>query len=221
MHLELEKRLRDRVEALIQKGDAVCATHRPNPPRVIGFPTLNAGSFTEWRAQAETLLTSVLGPEHVYVRRFNDSVQQGFKSHVESGQGILRAVHEDLEHGLLSDVRSLLAAEIFSDLLEMAQHLLDNGYKDPAASLVGAVLEDGLRKIAAAAGIAVKSRDDLGSLSQRCADAGVYSRLVQKKIQVWNDIRNNADHGHFSAYVDDDVVDMARGVASFMEEHLS
>ena len=218
---ELESRLRQRAQALIEKGDAVVATHRPNPPNVLGFPTLDAGQFTEWRAQVEALLTSVLGASHVYVQRFNDSVQKGFRDHVKSGQGILRAVQEDLEHGLLSNVRTLLTAEIFTDFLEMSEHLLESGYKDPAASLVGAVLEDGLRRIASSAGVTVKSRDDLGSLSQRCADAGVYDRLAQKKIHLWNDIRNNADHGHFDAYSPEDVADMVRGVANFLNDHLS
>lgn len=218
---EVETRLRDRVQALIEKGDVVLATHQPNPPNVMGFATLDAGQFTEWRAQVEALLASVLGESHVYVQRFNGSVQKGFRDHVKSGQGILRAVQEDLEHGLLSDVRTLLTAEIFTDFLEMAEHLLDNGYKDPAASLIGAVLEDGLRRIATSAGVTVKGNDDLGSLSQRCADAGVYNRLTQKKVHVWNDIRNNADHGHFEAYGAEDVADMLRGVASFLTQYLS
>lgn len=221
MRPDLEKRLRDRVRALIDKGDVVRATHRPNPQGVVGFPTLDRGQFTEWRAQAEALLTSVLGESHVYVQRFNGSVEKGFPDHVKSGQGILRAVQEDSEHGLLSDVRILLTAEIFTDFLEMAEHLLESGYKDPAASLVGAVLEDGLRRIAKGGGVTVKSTDNLGSLSHRCADVGVYNRLTQKKVQVWNDIRNNADHGHFEAYDAEDVADMIRGVMNFMNECLS
>jgi hypothetical protein len=36
-----------------------------------------------------------------------------------------------------------------------AEHLLGNGYKDPAASLAGAVLEVGMRRLASKHGIAL------------------------------------------------------------------
>ena len=102
----------------------------------------------------------------------------------------------------------------------MAEHLLNNGYKDPAASLVGAVLEDGLRRICTTNGIAVKAREDISSLNQKLAQKQVYNPLQQKQIQVWNDIRNNADHGHFDEYKADDVKSMLGGVNKFLSIYL-
>jgi hypothetical protein len=58
----------DRAEALIKKGEAVLATHRPNSPGVIGFPTLDSGAFAEWRAQSVSFLTQILGGDHPYVK---------------------------------------------------------------------------------------------------------------------------------------------------------
>lgn len=77
---------------------------------------------------------------------------------------------EDVELGHLARVRALITADVFSDFLEMADHLLDAGYKDPAASLVGAVLENGLRTVATDHHITVKTRDDLGSLTAAFAE---------------------------------------------------
>ena len=71
-----------------------------------------------------------------------DSVNVGF--------GVLEAAQSDLESGMMGRLDTLVAADIFTDFLEMATHLIENGYKDPAASLTGAVLEGGLRKIAVA-----------------------------------------------------------------------
>ena len=102
----------------------------------------------------------------------------------------------------------------------MADHLLECGYKDPAASLCGAVLEDGLRQIASNAGVNLKSKENLSSLNHRCADAGIYNRLTQKKIQVWGDVRNNADHGKFNEYTEQDVQEMLKGVRQFLKNHL-
>ncbi|MGI8996488.1 MAG: HEPN domain-containing protein [Pyrinomonadaceae bacterium] len=137
-----------------------------------------------------------------------------------SGRGILRAVREDIEGGYLKRIEALVSADIFTDFLEMAEHLLEKGYKDPAASLVGAVLEDGLRKICAKISVTVKSQEDISSLNKKLADAQVYNRLMQKKVQVWNDIRNNADHAKFSEYSKDDVKEMLKGVTDFLAQYL-
>ena len=56
--------------------------------------------------------------------------------------GALRALRRDYDAGYLSKFQSLVRAEVFADFLEMAEHLLEQGYKDPCAVLVG-----GVRKI--------------------------------------------------------------------------
>lgn len=149
-----------------------------------------------------------------------DRSQKAAPSHVKTGQGILRAVREDVEGGYLTDIRTLISAEVFTDFLEMAEHLHDNGYKDPAASLTGAVLEDGLRKIADANIVKLKAREDLSSLNSKLVSADVYNNLMRKKIQVWIDVRNNADHGHFGEYDTNDVTDMISGVERFLADYL-
>lgn len=219
--MNTSQRFKARIERLLTKGRSVLATHRPNPPNVIGFPTLDYGAFAEWRTQSLSLLMNLLGPEHVYVASFEQTVEKGFTSNVESGIGILTAVGEDLEDGYLTDVRTLVSAEVFTDFLDMVEHLLEHGYKDPAASLCGAVLEQGLRRIAANSSVRVRERDDLSSLNQKLAAKGIYTRLVQKRLAVWTDVRNAADHGNFSEYSKADVEDMHAGVSSFLAQHLT
>ncbi len=89
----------ERLDQLIAKGQAVLGTHRPNPPGVIGFPTLNSGAFAEWKTQALACLVSVLGDGHVYVENFKGQVQKAYQGTVEAGLGILRAAKEDLAAG--------------------------------------------------------------------------------------------------------------------------
>ena len=77
-------------------------THRPNPRGIIGFPTLDPGAFTEWRTQALSFLTSVLGDGHVYAENFKKQVDRGgYRSTVGDGLGILKATKEDLAAGNL------------------------------------------------------------------------------------------------------------------------
>ena len=113
----------------------------------------------------------------------------------------------------------MVASDVFADFLDQAQHLLEAGYKDPAAMLAGAVLEDGLRRLLSRAGESTKPRDDLSALNSRCAQKGQYNRLVQKKLSVWIDIRNNAAHGRFEEYNDEDVERMVEGINSFLADH--
>ncbi|GAI09930.1 unnamed protein product, partial [marine sediment metagenome] len=136
------------------------------------------------------------------------------------GKGILQGLREDIEAGYLTRIETLVSADIFDDFLEMAVYLLSQGYKDPTASLVGAVLENGLRRICLARGITLSVKENINSLNKKLADAEVYNRLTQKKVQVWNDIRNNADHGKFNEYETDDVNEMLKGVRNFLEQYL-
>ncbi len=219
--MDTSQKLKRRIERLLAKGQSVLATHKPNPPNVIGYPTLDSGAFTEWRTQSLSLLTNLLGPRHVYVTGFEKDVEEGFTSSVESGIGILKAVGEDLEDGCLTDIRTLVSAEVFTDFLAMVEHLLEHGYKDPAASLCGAVLEEGLRRIATNRGVSLRTRDDLSALNHKLAAKGVYTRLVQKRLAVWTDVRNAAVHGKFAEYSKADVADMLAGVSSFLAQHLT
>ena len=219
--MDTSQRFKARIERLLAKGSSVLATHKPNPPNVIGFPTLDHRAFAEWRTQSLSLLTNLLGPEHVCVASFEQAVKEGFTNSVNSGIGILKALGEDLEDGYLTDVRTLVSAEVFTDFLAMVEHLLEHGYKDPAASLCGAVLEQGLRQIATNRNVKLRERDDLSTLNQKLAAKGVYTRLVQKRLVVWTDVRNAADHGNFSDYSKADVAEMHQGVSSFPAQYLN
>jgi hypothetical protein len=91
----------ERLEHLIVKGEAVIQTYQPSPPGAFGYATLGSGPFSEWRNQALACLTSLLGAEHVYVSNFERTVSKAIPSHVQSGNGILKATREDLLAGHL------------------------------------------------------------------------------------------------------------------------
>ena len=210
-----------RLDALIEKGNQVLQTSRPNPPNHIGPTRVDGSLYNEWRSQSLTLIADLLGQDHTYFRSFQEQVgSHSYTQHARAGVGIVRALREDVANGYLVSVSNLVSAEIFTDFLEMARHLLENGYKDPAASLGGAVLEDGLRRLASNYGLKIRDREDISSLNSKCAQKSIYTRLTQKKIQVWTEVRNHADHGQFTNYTASDVRTMLEGVASFLESAL-
>lgn len=219
--MPVEERSLQRLDHLIAKADQVRKTHRQIPAGYEReYTNLNHGSFMEWRAQAHRFLVGLLGAQHAYVENFTSRVEHPYVEHLDEGASILRAVREDVKDGYLVEVRTLISAEVFTDFLEMAKHLHENGYTHAAASLTGAILENGMRKIASANNIAVRSADDLGALNQKLAQANVYNRLKQQQLQPLIRIRNHADHGEFDEYFTEDVGRMIRDVAAFLADYL-
>ncbi len=198
-------------------GEKVLGTLRPRESYVGLWA--DEGIFRQWRTSCLAFLNA-LPSEYIYRGEFENCCTREYEDDVKQGVAVLRSAKEDIEGGYLQKVETLVSASIFSDFLEMADHLLDNGYKDPAASLIGAVLEDGLRRICVNNGITLKTKEDINSLNQKLAQNHVYNPLQQKQIQVWNDIRNNADHCHFDQYKSDDVTDMLKRVRSFLADYL-
>lgn len=207
-----------RIEQLLEKAEIVKGTGKPSS--TFDSFILDKDAFLEWKTNVENLIILITGKDSVYYQNFVSHVGAEFIEDVEYGIGVLRALKEDLELGYLTKIKDLVIAEVFTDFLDMAEHLLENGYKDPAASLIGAVLENGLRKISEKHNIPVKSNDDIGSLNTKIADKEIYNRSVQKQIQAWKAIRDNAAHGKFDEYKSDHVKSMLEGVRRFLGEHL-
>lgn len=92
----------ERLQQLIQKGQVVLETHRPNPPSVIGFPTLDSGQFTAWQTQVLSYLQTNLPADSPYIQSFQDNVTRGFRSNVEQGIGLLNSIIEDINLNLLT-----------------------------------------------------------------------------------------------------------------------
>ena len=102
--------------------------------------------MTEWLSQATTCLVQVFGSDHPYTASFAARVGRSASSgNAAAGAGILSAALEDVEQGHLAALKQMVAAEVFSDFLEQAEYLCENGYVVAAASLAGAVLENGLQ----------------------------------------------------------------------------
>lgn len=133
---------------------------------------------------------------------------------------ILRAIRNDYEAGYIQSITELIHADVFSDFLEMADHLIEQAYKDPAAVIAGSVLEEHLRKLCDKNGIDVKKPDGTpkkaDTLNSELAGVNVYSKLDQKNVTAWLDLRNKAAHGHYSEYTKDQVALLIQSVRDFI-----
>jgi hypothetical protein len=134
--------------------------------------------------------------------------------------GVLKALRVAYENDYLQSVQELVHADVFGDFLEMADHLLEQGYKDPAAVIAGSVLEEHLRKLAANVGIVIVqgngSPKKANLLNDELTASDVYSKLDQKSVTAWLDLRNKAAHGRYSDYTNDQAVLMMQSVRNFI-----
>jgi len=93
------------------------------------------------RTSALNLLARTAGESSVYYRELRDM------SPINPGilAGILHAASTDFREGFMADTKLLVSAEVLADFLVQAEVLLEHDYKDAAAVVIRAVLEDGLR----------------------------------------------------------------------------
>ena len=117
--------------------------------------------------------------------------------------GVAESLLTDIRAGYLKSLAELLHADVFSDFLEMGDHLISNGYKDAAAVMAGSTLEAHLKQLAHKFSIPVErngkpKKADL--INSELVKANAYSTLDQKNVTAWLDLRNKAAHGNYDEY---------------------
>lgn len=140
--------------------------------------------------------------------------------------GTVLALKTDIEQDYLKTLSEIIQADVFSDYLEMANYLLEKGYKDPAAVIIGSTLEVHLKELCIRNSIEIESNDEKGHNEQKKTETlnselkkrNVYSLIQQKQITAWLGIRNSAAHGQYNNYTLEQVKLMLDGVKLFLLE---
>ncbi len=183
-----------------------------------GGTHVSNAEFMEFRSAALSFLRNVFGSDHPYYESFDEETETAVESSAHSGLGVMAAAKSEVLGGWAQTATGIVSAEIFSDFLEMAEHLLTSDYKDAAAVMVGGVLEEHLRQLCRKHSISVfqTSRPKTADrLNADLAGAKVYNKLDQKAVTSWLDLRNNAAHGKYDEYTREQVQLMLEGVGNF------
>jgi len=219
---KVEEKIKQEFCKLLEEGRKILSRCRWDGRQWHSFPT--PVDYLRFRTTALNLIRRVCGDKSDHyqaLRNYADNPNiSSTTSLLPDCLGIVEAAHRDFEAGLLLDLRSLVQAELLGDFLEQTETLVTEGYHVPAASLSGAVLEDTLRKLCDRHGVSYPQKTNIDTLNAKLAKAGVYDKLVQKRITALADIRNNADHGHFNKFNKEDVEDMVKWVCRFTADYL-
>lgn len=214
------KDLSKRIQQLIEQSTAVLATKKYNQH---GSDFVDSGAFAGLRASALSFISMVYSKNHSHYSEFDSATDSSYEYNAKKGHAILLAIQNEIEGGWIFSVKQLISAEIFSDFLEMAEHLLSQNYKDPAAVMIGGVLEENLRQLCSNNEIDVALEKD-GSFIPKKADrlnsdlakSEIYTKLDQKSVTMWLDLRNKAAHGKYDEYSQEQVTLMLQGVTEFL-----
>lgn len=135
--------------------------------------------------------------------------------------GILRGLRSDLESGYLTSVSEQAHAEVFADLIEMAEHLLADRLIEPAAVTAGGALEAHLRALAEKNGVSTARAGKPkrpGLLNDDLSKKQAYSKAEQKQITAWQGVRNSAAHAE-GGLSREQVALMCQGVRDFIARY--
>jgi hypothetical protein len=210
-----------RINELLELGQNVLGTTRQSA--FDGSKSVDYGLFAGFRTTSLSFFKSTFGAEHPYYQEFNQHAKYADPYSTDQGIGILNAARDEIQGGWLITVKGLVSAEIFSDFLDMASYLLLEDYKDPAAVMIGSVLEEHLRQLCTKNGITSEVMKDSKPVSKKAetlnselASKNVYSKLDQKNVTAWLDLRNKAAHGKYGEYTIEQVNLMCQAVTDFM-----
>jgi len=178
-------------------------------------------------SKSKAAIARIAGDNSEY---YKDTVDTLKRTNINEGNklrhiiGTITALKSDLENDYLKSFSDIIQSEVFSDYLEMAEHLLNEGYKDPAAVLVGSTLEVHLRELCVSNNIDIEIHNSKGKIIPKKADvmnsdlakSNVYSSAYQKQVTAWLGIRNSAAHGKYSEYTKEEISLMLQGIKQFI-----
>ena len=185
--------------------------------------------FRAFKTSTLSFLAHTIGNDERYYKDFDYHVTNFKGYNLTIALELLQNIRKDIDEGWLDNIKGIVSAELFSDFLEMAEHLLEEDYKDPAAVIIGSVLEENLRELCNRNKISITITDPkTGKVKPNKAETmnvdlcktGVYNTLVQKSVTAWLDLRNNAAHGKYGEYDLAQVKNLLQSVRDFIIKYL-
>ena len=175
------------------------------------------GKWEKWATSAESLIKAVFGQESPHYQNFESEFKDcnGEGHYIKALQGIFMSAKEAYEGGYVFNVELSISGEIFGDFVVLAKQSLAEGYKDVAAVLASAALEDALKRYAKVNGIDV---DDavMTKVIGAIKSEGLVSGARKSMLDAMPKIRNYAMHAEWDKVTEPDV----NSIIGFVEQFL-
>ena len=219
--MNLKDKLESHFQRLINEGDTILKKY--------GWSNGVRGShpsdleYNKWYSSAKNLIGKACSEQGIHYKQIEDiyTLSNGNSYYMPGCLGVLESAYEDFKSGLLEDTKAMITAEVFTDFIEQAEYLLNEGYKLPAAVLMRGVLEDSLRTLCnKEAKISLPDKPKLDWMNTELVKAEIYNKNVQKQVTAWAGIGNSAAHMKIDEFSDIDVKNIISGIINFNAEFL-
>jgi hypothetical protein len=206
--------VRVRLSRLLEQAGEVIRSHYRSELSLQDF--VEAARFREWRVGCLTFLKEAFGPDSHYFKEFEFSCDSPYLNAAARGQAVLRAAREYIDFGPVARVEELAAAEVFNDMLAIAERHCAAGRGTAATVLAAAILEDVLWRNARNRKLAIREKiDGPATLNQKLWQSGVYPTAIKNRVDDWIGL---AEGGTLPA--DSIALEMIRGVRNFVADYL-
>ncbi len=209
-----------RIDELIAMGNDVLSTGQTDED---GYTYVNTGAIKSFRSSGLSFIERVYQNKHPHYIEFDSNTKGFYSDDVDIGISILQGIKTEIDGGWLFSIKGLVTAEVFADFLEMAEYLLKENYKDPSAVMAGSVLEEHIRQLCIKNNIDIEEEKHgklipikADRLNSELTKNTVYSKLDQKMVTAWLDLRNKAAHGKYEEYTKEQVSTMMQGITEFI-----
>ena len=216
-----KKNLADKIGHLINVGNSFYDNLVYNEPTSFGY--VKTSDFAGFKAMGLSFIANLYGEDHSYFSEFKKTTNNNWSYDLDGAISILKAIDFEIQNGWLDNLRKLVSAELFSDFMEMSKYLLDEGYKDASAVMLGSILEENLRCLCKDNNIQISMEKNGKSFSKKANllndelyKENIYNALTHKSILSWLELRNNAAHGHYENYSIANVQFMYQGILNFL-----
>lgn len=181
---------------------------------------IEVGDWAGWGSSVMNLLSAAFGKESSHFITFNKAYAEcgGYYSGMSyflTLKSIFLAAKSDYEGGYVFSVEKSMSAEILGDFVSMAKLALSEGYKDVAAVLACAALEDTLKRYAKLNELDVNDKEMPEVISALKAK-GLVSGAQKSLLDAMPKIRNYAMHADFDKIKEPDV----NSVIGYVEQFL-
>jgi hypothetical protein len=179
------------------------------------------GKWHQWATSAQSLILAVFGKSSPYSINFQKLYDKcdGSKPRFESLKAVFLSAKEDFEGGYVFNVELLVSGEIFGDFVNLARQSLQEGYKDVAAVLACAALEDSLKRFAK-----LQELDVEGKTLQTVVNALKSTGLIvgqKNHLDLMVKIRNDVMHASWDKVSELEVQTVIGFVEQFLLKYFS
>jgi hypothetical protein len=182
---------------------------------------------------AVSLLSSVYGPQSVQLKTFSEQLEGITKTAANPGnarvhqaglaQGAIQNTVAELQGGLVAKLRTLVAGEIFGDLVSLAKQILvdqTDAAKNVAAVLVAAAFEDLIRRMGTELA-GVRGRPELQDVIIALKNAGVIQGGEVGTTQSFLKFRNDSLHADWAKVQRSQVESCLALIEALLVKHFS